>query len=134
MRSTKREERLTAEGAKCRVLEVAGAFHSPVMSGAVEQVLEALTRVEVAAPRIDLWSSTTATLVNDPAQIKDILVDQLTSPVLWRETVEAIGATYEPDFVDMGPGRVVGGLAKRIVDNAQIAYAGDLLVATGRSA
>jgi [acyl-carrier-protein] S-malonyltransferase len=122
----------TDAGATCRALEVAGAFHSPVMAPAAEPMTRALAEVPICAPRLELWSATTAGPVTEPDEIRSLLIDQLTSPVLWRETVESLAARHGPAFIDIGPGRVVGALAKRIVGGADVRFAADLLPAGGR--
>jgi [acyl-carrier-protein] S-malonyltransferase len=124
------KEQLSEAGAAVRTLEVAGAFHSTVMEPARDKVAQALETITIHEPAIDLWSSTTAARVTDTDGIRSLLVEQLTSPVLWRETVEALGTTYEHDFIDVGPGKVVGGLAKRIVAGAQPRFAVDVLAPT----
>jgi [acyl-carrier-protein] S-malonyltransferase len=124
---------LSDAGAVCRTLEVAGAFHSSVMAPAAEPLARALADVEFAKPEIDLWSSTSAAAVNDPEEIRTLLIDQLTSPVLWRTTVEGIAERHGTDFTDVGPGKIVGGLAKRIVAGATVRFAADLALAGDQS-
>ncbi len=120
-------ELASAEGAVCRSLDVAGAFHSPVMSAAAEPMERALAATPISTPNLEIWSSTTAAPISDPEEIKRVLIDQLTSPVLWRETVEGLADRHGPAFVDVGPGRIVGGLAKRIVGKADVRFAADLV-------
>ncbi len=124
---------LSTAGAVCRTLEIAGAFHSTVMAPASGPLSDALDGVVLSPPRIDLWSSTSAAPMSDPDRIRPLLLDQLTSPVLWRETVEGMAQAHGPAFVDVGPGRIVGGLAKRIVAGAEIRFATDLLFTGGSS-
>jgi [acyl-carrier-protein] S-malonyltransferase len=121
------KEQLSAAGAAVRTLEVAGAFHSTAMQPARDAVAAALEGIAIGSPKLDLWSSTTAARVTDATGIRDLLIEQLTSPVLWRESVEAIAQEYEHEFIDIGPGKVVGGLAKRIVAGAQPRFAVDIL-------
>lgn len=121
----------TAAGAVCRRLEVAAAFHSPVMRGAAERLSAALDGVTFAAPTIELWSSTAAAPVTTPEEIRTALLDQLTSPVRWRQTIEGLAERLGAAFSDLGPGRVVAGLTKRIVKGAQIRTLDDLLVSAG---
>jgi [acyl-carrier-protein] S-malonyltransferase len=116
--------------AVARRLEVEGAFHSPLMAPAAAALGDALSSVEIERPTLAFWSSTTASKLDDPEAIRRSLVDQLTSCVRWRETVAAIGAT---DLVDVGPGRVVGALARRIVPEAEIRFADDLRPAVAAS-
>lgn len=118
-------------GAVCRRLEVAGAFHSPVMAAAAERLGAALDDVTFAPPTIELWSSTAAAPVSTPDEIRTALLDQLTSPVRWRQTIEGLAARVGAVFSDLGPGRVVAGLTKRIVKGAQIRTLDDLLVPAG---
>ena len=111
-----------------RKLEVSAAFHSPVMAPAKEPLRTALEDVSFSPPTIEIWSSTTAAPISDPAEIRTAFVDQLVSPVLWRETVAGASSKHgTTSFVDLGPGKVVGALAKRIVSGADVSFAADLL-------
>lgn len=113
-----------------RKLEVSAAFHSPVMSPAKEALRNALAEVPFVAPATLIWSSTTAAPISDPDEIRNALVDQLVSPVRWRETVEGASKSHGTAFVDVGPGKIVGALAKRIVVGAEVSFAADLLGAS----
>jgi [acyl-carrier-protein] S-malonyltransferase len=124
-------EAATSAGAVCRRLEVAAAFHSPVMAAAAERLAAALDGVTFSTPTIELWSSTAAAPVSTAEQIRTALLDQLTSPVRWRQTIEGLAARLGAAFSDLGPGRVVAGLTKRIVKGAQIRTLDDLLVSAG---
>jgi [acyl-carrier-protein] S-malonyltransferase len=126
-------ELASAAGAVCRALEVDGAFHSPIMAAAAEPMKRAIDETPISSPEKELWSPTTAAPVSDPDEIKAVLVEQLTSPVLWRETVEGLAERHGGAFVDIGPGRVVGGLAKRIVGGADVRFAADLVPIGGSS-
>lgn len=111
-----------------RRLDVDGAFHSALMEPATEALRDALSTVDIRPPAIAFWSSTTATRLDDPEAIRRSLLAQLTSCVRWRETVASLAASpAELTLLDVGPGRVVGGLARRIVPQAEILYADDLL-------
>ena len=116
-------------GAVVRSLDVAGAFHSPVMAPAAEPLATALEDVTFSAPKLDLWSSTTAAPIADAAEIKRALIDQLVSPVLFRETVSGLAEKHGSSLVDVGPGKIVGALARRIVPNADVRFVADLLPA-----
>jgi [acyl-carrier-protein] S-malonyltransferase len=120
-----------AAGAKCRRVDVSAAFHSPVMEPAGVRLATALDDVTLSEPRIDLWSSTTAGPVGRPDEIKRALIDQLTSPVRWTETVTRLSERHGKEFCDLGPGRVVAGLTRRIVEGAEIRTTEDLLVSSG---
>lgn len=116
-------------GAVVRSLDVAGAFHSAVMAPAAAPLAAALEDVTFSAPKLDLWSSTTAAPIADPAEIKQALIDQLVSPVLFRETVSGLAEKHGSSLVDVGPGKIVGALARRIVPNADVRFIADLLPA-----
>jgi [acyl-carrier-protein] S-malonyltransferase len=113
-----------------RRLEVSAAFHSPVMEPAKEPLGAALAETDFAAPAIEFWSPTTASVLTDANEIRDSLVSQLVSPVRWRETVTGASERHGNSFVDIGPGKIVGALAKRIVSGADVRFATELIGAT----
>jgi [acyl-carrier-protein] S-malonyltransferase len=119
----------TDAGGKCRVLDVAAAFHSPVMAPAAERLAKAFADVRLVEPSIEFWSSATAQAVSKPEEIKRLLLEQLTSPVRWRETVNGLAQRVGSVFCDLGPGRVLAGLVRRIVKGAEIFTAEELVVA-----
>lgn len=119
-------------GGVCRRLEVSAAFHSPVMEAAAPRLREALDAATLNAPRIAFWSTTTASALRSPDDIRSALIAQLTSPVRWRETIEGLASAYGASFCDLGPGKVAAGLTKRIVKGAEIATLDDLLVGSSR--
>lgn len=121
------------EGAKCRALDVAGAFHSASMNPAVAPLSAALAAIEFSPSEIEIWSPTIAAPLNDPAETKKVLIDQLESTVRFRETLEGVSAKHGSSFTDLGPGRVVGALAKRVVNDADISFVADLLPAGASS-
>ncbi len=95
-------------------LKVSGAFHSPFMEPAREELAKAIEETEVSAPRCPIYQNVTANAVTDPKEIKANLMAQLTAPVRWTESVQAMitdGATH---FVEVGPGAVLQGLVKKI--------------------
>lgn len=102
-------------GGRALPLDVEGAFHSPAMAPAVDPVREAIDALDLSEPRVPLVSGSSATPLDDPAAIGDALVAGILSPVRWREVqlrLEAMGVT---DLVEVGPGGVLAGLAKRTV-------------------
>lgn len=123
-------EELAAAGAVSRRLDVSAPFHSPVMAPAAERLTEALDDVSFSAPRFDVWSPTTAAPVRTPDEIRAVLIDQLTSPVRWRETIEGLAERHGTVFHDIGPGKVVAGLTRRIVKEAEIRTLEDIFVRT----
>ena len=105
-----------AEAANAKVvrLSVAGAFHTDLMKPADEQLAAALANVEFRTPRIPVWSNVDAKPHSDPAEIKQLLVKQVLSPVRWEETMRGMLADGVGTFYEIGPGRVLAGLMKRI--------------------
>lgn len=96
-------------------LAVAGAFHTPIMKPADAQLAEVLARAEVHAPRIPVYSNVTAAPhCSDPAEIARTLATQVTQSVLWEESMRRMLADGFDAFYEIGPGRVLTGLLKRI--------------------
>jgi [acyl-carrier-protein] S-malonyltransferase len=79
---------------------------------------EALSKVAVNAPKVPLVANVTASFVTDPKEIVDLLVLQVTGTVRWRESVQAMAAAGVTQFVEVGSGKVLNGLVKRIADGA----------------
>ena len=94
-------------------LSVSGAFHSPLMAPAAARLGEALSAVEVRAPRCPVTLNVTAAPTTDPDEIRARLLDQLTSPVRWAESLVAMQAAGVTRFVEVGTGNVLSGLVKR---------------------
>ncbi|MBC8355128.1 MAG: ACP S-malonyltransferase [Planctomycetes bacterium] len=95
-------------------LAVAGAFHTPIMQSAVEQLTEALAVATVSAPRIPVISNVDAQPHNDPEEIRSLLVQQVVSPVRWEDSMRHLLGEGFDLFYEVGPGRVLRGLMKRI--------------------
>jgi len=98
-------------------LPVTGAFHSPMMASAVPELQAALERVSVQAPRVTVLSAVTAEPFDD---VRRRLAQALTMPVRWRETMLALHALGAERFVEVGPGRVLSGLAKRTLRDVEL--------------
>ncbi|HDZ11027.1 MAG TPA: ACP S-malonyltransferase, partial [Bacteroidetes bacterium] len=104
-----------ARGAKRTVeLVVSGAFHSPLMADAVEELRAALEKSDFRIPKIPIVPNVTAQATSDPQEIRLQLVRQLTRPVRWVESVRAMIAKGTVRFYEVGAGRVLTGLIKRI--------------------
>jgi [acyl-carrier-protein] S-malonyltransferase len=95
-------------------LAVAGAFHTPLMQPAVPRLAAALASVTLNKPRIPVLSNVDATAHDDPEEIRDLLVQQVVSPVQWEATMKKLLAHGHGPFWEVGPGRVLRGLLKRI--------------------
>ncbi len=95
-------------------LAVAGAFHTELMKPADEKLAKALSSVQMQAPKIPVWSNVDALPHTDPDEIRDLLVKQVLSPVLWEKTMRNLLADGIEEFYEIGPGRVLAGLLKRV--------------------
>jgi [acyl-carrier-protein] S-malonyltransferase len=97
-------------GARARRLDVAGAFHSPLMAPAAERLAAALDRTPFAPARLPVYANATAAPFTDPRRE---LAEHLLQPVRWRETLLAMRTAGMERFVELGPGAVLTGLVKR---------------------
>jgi [acyl-carrier-protein] S-malonyltransferase len=109
-------------GLRAMELPVTGAFHSPMMAGAVPEFSDALDRVEVSPARegVTVLSAVTAAPFED---VRAQLAQALTMPVRWRETLLALNELGADRFVEVGPGRVLTGLVKRTLRDVELASA-----------
>jgi [acyl-carrier-protein] S-malonyltransferase len=106
---------LTAErGARSIMLPVSAPFHSPLMSPAANIMAEALAEAEIRAPVVPLVANVTAAATSEPEEIKELLVAQVTRMVRWRESVLLFAECEVEEVVEIGAGRVLAGLVKRI--------------------
>ncbi|MBI2921827.1 MAG: ACP S-malonyltransferase [Planctomycetes bacterium] len=109
-------------GAKRAILlKVAGAFHSPLMQPAVEALREALAKTVIRTPSIPVVSNVTAGAITDPNSIRELLGRQVGESVLWEDSMRLMGQAGVKRFVEIGPGRVLSGLAKKTVPEAETA-------------
>ncbi len=118
-----------ARGAKRVIaLKVSGAFHSPLMGSAANQLRVALEHAPFRDPAFPVVANATAEAVRDAARARRLLADQLTAPVRWVECVQKAAALAAGGdgtrFVEIGPGAVLGGLVKRIVPGATVVSVG----------
>ncbi len=108
-------------GAKLvKELVVSGAFHSPLMENAKEGLLAALNKTPIHDARIPVFANVTAEAVQNGEEIRTLLVRQLTSPVRWEESIRAMARAGAGTFLEVGPGKVLQGLVKRIESGARI--------------
>ncbi len=105
-------EKFGARGAVA--LNVAGAFHSPIMVPAAEGLAEALQQVEFTTPETNVLANVDATVHGTSEQIKQKLIQQLTCPIRWQRCMEALLAENIDAFYEIGPGRVLAGLMRRV--------------------
>ena len=109
-----RAEELINENGRATRLAVAGAFHTEIMQPAVAQLMEALESVEISTPSIPVVSNVDAEFHTDPDDIRAILGRQVVNPVLWQKCVERLLGDGVDHFYEIGPGKVLKGLSKRI--------------------
>lgn len=108
------EPLVAAAGGRAVRLAVAGAFHTPLMKPAGEAMAEAFASVPLSPPRLPVWSNVTAQPHGSPETIRELLRRQITEPVRWEETIRQLLAAGCDRFYEIGPGRVLAGLLKRI--------------------
>lgn len=97
---------------RCRALPVSGPWHSPLMSGARIEFEKWIQPFHFGAPHIPLMLNATGALEGDPQRIRQLISQQLTSPVLWRECMGTLRAMSAGLLLEVGPGRVLSGLAR----------------------
>ncbi len=95
-------------------LKVGGAFHSPLMQPAKDELQEAIENTEIKAPKCPVYQNVDAKPHTDPAEIKANLIAQLTSSVRWTESVQNMIADGADDFTECGPGKALQGMISRI--------------------
>lgn len=113
-------QKLTEAGAK-RVLplNVGGAFHSPLMEPARQELATAIKNTKFSTPNCPIYQNVTATPFTDPEQIKENLISQLTASVKWTQTVQNMCNDGATDFLEVGPGKVLQGLIKKVNKDAE---------------
>jgi [acyl-carrier-protein] S-malonyltransferase len=115
-------EHARALGARAILLNVSAPFHCPLMQPAADEMAEALGRTEFAPPRAPLVANVTARPVHEPDTIRRLLVEQVTGRVRWRESMEwLVGEGGVTRFAELGAGKVLTGIAKRVAPDAEAA-------------
>jgi [acyl-carrier-protein] S-malonyltransferase len=117
-------EKMKEAGAKrALILPVGGAFHSPMMEPAREELAAAIEGTTFSTPICPVYQNVTATAVSDPAEIKKNLIIQLTAPVKWTQSVQQMIQDGATSFTEVGPGKVLAGLIGKIDKEAVTANA-----------
>jgi [acyl-carrier-protein] S-malonyltransferase len=117
-------EALKEEGARrALVLPVGGAFHSPMMEPAREELAAAIENTSFSKPNCPIYQNVTASAVTDENEIKANLISQLTAPVRWTQSVQQMIADGATHFTEVGPGKVLQGLVKKINREAETSSA-----------
>jgi len=120
-----------AAGGRAIPLAVAGAFHTRIMHPADEAVAEVLATVELRSPEIPVISNVDGRIHSDPEEIRDLLVRQVISPVRWEDSVNLMLSEGCDDFYEVGPGKVLKGLLKRISRKSSCTTVNDSFDETG---
>lgn len=106
------ESKIKEAGGRCIPLAVSGAFHSPFMADASEKFGKVLDSYDIKSPKIPVYANLTSTPYG--SNVKEMLVNQMKSPVRWQETIENMIADGYSDFIEVGPGKTLCGLIKKI--------------------
>ncbi|MBV1887793.1 MAG: ACP S-malonyltransferase, partial [Urechidicola sp.] len=108
-------EMLTEKGARrALVLPVGGAFHSPLMEPAREELAAAINETTFNEPTCPVYQNVVAKAVTNPEEVKENLIAQLTAPVRWTQCIQAMVADGGTEFIEVGPGKVLQGLMRKI--------------------
>ena len=107
-------------------LQVSAPFHCKLMESATKVMNEELSKTEFKSPKVDIISNVTSVPTNDVTIIKELLINQIEKPVRWRETVNYMMDKNISKFIEIGPGKVLSGLVKRINRNAELLQINDL--------
>ena len=117
-------EKMKEAGARrALLLPVGGAFHSPLMEPAREELAAAIEATEFKTPGCPIYQNVTTTAVSDPNEIQKNLILQLTAPVKWTQSVQQMVKGGATSFVEVGPGKVLQGLVKKIHSEAETSSA-----------
>jgi len=108
-----------ARGVRAIPLAVSAPFHCPLMAPAAEEMAAALAAADIKAPVVPVIANVTVAPTTDPAVIRDLLVRQVTGRVRWRETVEYLRDAGVARFVEIGAGKVLTGMSRRIAPDAE---------------
>jgi len=101
-------------GGRGTALRVAGAFHSELMAPAAERLREVLSGTQISAPRLPVVSNVTADYHRGPDSIRELLYTQVARPIRWQQSIERLIADGYDRFAEVGPGRVLSGLMRKI--------------------
>jgi [acyl-carrier-protein] S-malonyltransferase len=110
---------LEAGARRAVLLPVGGAFHSPLMEPAREELGKAIEETQFSTPTAPVYQNVTASAVSDPEEIKKNLMKQLTAPVKWTQTIQQMIADGATEFIEVGPGKVLLGLLRKIDRSVQ---------------
>lgn len=116
---------VVAHGGRARRLDVSAPFHCPLMAPAAEGLRAWLRDVAVGPPRLPVVTSVAARAVRDAADVRALLVEQVTAPVRWEKTVAALDAFAPAVALELGPGKILSGLMRRLRPGVRTVAVGD---------
>ena len=99
-------------------LHVSGAFHSDLMISAQKQFRSVICNYIFGEPKIDFVANTTGNLIKTSKEIKELLIKQITNPVLWEKSIQLMKGTGISHFIELGPGTILSGIVRRIGDSS----------------
>ncbi|MGQ9863153.1 MAG: ACP S-malonyltransferase [Bacteroidia bacterium] len=113
-------QKAKAAGAKlAKRIAVNGAFHSPLMQPAQEELAAAIRRISFRVPQCPIFMNVSAQAETEPIRIQDLLIAQLTAPVKWQQSLQAMYQAHIRRFIECGPGTVLQGLVKRTLPDVE---------------
>ncbi len=118
---------LISKNIKHLELPVSAPFHCPLMRNATEQMTKIINNTEFKKPEVDIISNVTANPINDPKEIKKLLIKQIESRVRWRESIINMINLGTDQFIEVGPGKILSGLVKRIDRKIKINQVNNLI-------
>ena len=121
------ENLLSKKNIKFVNLSVSAPFHCPLMKNATEEMRELINNTEFKNPIVDIISNVTANPFNKSEEIKNLLIEQIEKPVRWRESINTMISLGVTSFIEIGPGKVLSGLIKRIDRNVKLNNVNNLI-------
>ncbi|RKZ31938.1 [acyl-carrier-protein] S-malonyltransferase [bacterium] len=107
--------KVSANARKVIRLPVSAAFHSPLMRETKEAMAKRLRKIEFSEPKVPFYANASGARAENPDEIRELLIEQITRPVLWTNQIRAMSEDGFDTFVEIGPGRVLQGLVERII-------------------
>lgn len=104
---------------RAMALPVGGAFHSPLMEPAGEELAAAIEGTTFSDPKCPIYQNVSTTAINNPSEIKKNLIAQLTAPVKWTQSVQNMSKDGTSKFIEVGPGKVLQGLVRKIAPDVE---------------
>ena len=108
-------------------LPVSSPFHCPLMGNATNEMKQKILETNFVVPKVDIVSNVTSKPLNNPVEIKNLLIEQIEKPVRWRESISNMISFGVNHFIEIGPGKVLSGLIKRIDRNVKLNHVNNLI-------